>query len=329
MPVNSKHTNIGPRLTIVDKKGGVIARLGGEHGPARAGTFLSPHGLAVDAGRHLCRRGELHQLAGTHPDVPVPKFLRSLQKLERLRDGGKGSPPPDRQRSLDNSEQVFRRLSRRTRSVSSLHAGRRPRAFPLGLFSAPDAAGPSRHGDRSDGAALQVHPVGRQGGARDRTAALQAGPRSSHGLFETGYDKAALASWQIFKSCATPARSPGTSASRSACRRRRQGYLYVSGRGPRDLFRLSTSAPEDGAWPTSRRRSRHADLSIQWDVCQEVLAFEDYFKDRPAHYKRRLRHEGAWVMRCRKASRWAITSATARRATSIWCSRRIPPSWSR
>src|SRR6266571_3724267 len=29
MPVNSKHTNLGPRLAIVDKKGGLIARLGG------------------------------------------------------------------------------------------------------------------------------------------------------------------------------------------------------------------------------------------------------------------------------------------------------------
>ena len=28
------------------------------------------------------------------------------------------------------------------------------------------------------------------------------------------------------------------------------------------------------------------DLAIQWDVCQEVLAFEGYFKDRPADYKK-------------------------------------------
>ena len=27
------------------------------------------------------------------------------------------------------------------------------------------------------------------------------------------------------------------------------------------------------------------DLAIQWDVCQEVLAFENYFKDRPSDYK--------------------------------------------
>jgi len=87
MPVNSKHTNIGPRLTIVDKKGKTIARLGGEHGPGQeTGKFLSPHGLAVDS------RGDIYvgevsytNWGGTHPGVPVPKYLRSLQKLEKVK----------------------------------------------------------------------------------------------------------------------------------------------------------------------------------------------------------------------------------------------------
>jgi hypothetical protein len=86
MPVNSKHTNIGPRLAIVDKKGGLIARLGGEHGPGQEpGRFLSPHGLAVDS------KGDIYvgevsytNWGGTHPGVPVPKYLRSLQKLEKV-----------------------------------------------------------------------------------------------------------------------------------------------------------------------------------------------------------------------------------------------------
>src|SRR5262249_43215408 len=30
-----------------------------------------------------------------------------------------------------------------------------------------------------------------------------------------------------------------------------------------------------------------ADLSIQWDICQEVLVFENYFPTRPADYKER------------------------------------------
>jgi len=86
MPVNSKHTNIGPRLAIVDKKGGLIARLGGEHGPGQeTGKFLSPHGLAVDS-KGAIYVGEVSYTnwGGTHPGVPVPKYLRSLQKLEKV-----------------------------------------------------------------------------------------------------------------------------------------------------------------------------------------------------------------------------------------------------
>ena len=86
MPVNTRHTNIGPRLSIVDKKGKTIARLGGEARP-RPGARQVPVAARPrrrQQGQHLCRRGELHQLAGTHPGVPVPKYLRSLQKLEKV-----------------------------------------------------------------------------------------------------------------------------------------------------------------------------------------------------------------------------------------------------
>ncbi|MGE0424453.1 MAG: hypothetical protein AB7O88_19480, partial [Reyranellaceae bacterium] len=84
--VNSKHTNLGPRLSIVDKKGAVIARLGGEHGPGlETGRFLSPHGLAVDS------RGDIYvgevsytNWPSSHPGQAMPKFLRSLQKLEKV-----------------------------------------------------------------------------------------------------------------------------------------------------------------------------------------------------------------------------------------------------
>ena len=64
----------------------MIARLGGEHGPGQeTGKFLSPHGLAVDS------RGDIYvgevsytNWPSTHPGVPVPKYLRSLQKLEKV-----------------------------------------------------------------------------------------------------------------------------------------------------------------------------------------------------------------------------------------------------
>jgi DNA-binding beta-propeller fold protein YncE len=86
MPVNARHTNIGPRLSIVDGKGKLIARLGGQDGPGQEpGKFLSPHGLAVDS------RGDIYvgevsytNWRGTFPDKPMPKYLRSLQKLEKV-----------------------------------------------------------------------------------------------------------------------------------------------------------------------------------------------------------------------------------------------------
>src|SRR5580765_6840857 len=86
MPVNSKHTNLGPRLSIVDKKGKTIARLGGEHGPGQeAGRFLSPHGLAVDSkGSIYVGEVSYTNWPSTHPGVPVPKLLRSLQNLEKV-----------------------------------------------------------------------------------------------------------------------------------------------------------------------------------------------------------------------------------------------------
>jgi hypothetical protein len=86
MPVNTNHKNIGPRLTIVDQKGKTIARLGGQDGPGQEpGKFLSPHGLAVDS-RDSIYVGEVSYTnwSGTHPGVPVPKYLRSLQKLEKV-----------------------------------------------------------------------------------------------------------------------------------------------------------------------------------------------------------------------------------------------------
>ncbi len=82
--------NLGPRVSVLDHKGTVLARLG--HEPlagTRPGQFLSPHGLAVDS------RGDLYvgEVAVTawpslFPGEPVPKPLRSLQKFTRLPASG-------------------------------------------------------------------------------------------------------------------------------------------------------------------------------------------------------------------------------------------------
>jgi len=85
MNVNRRHPNLGPRLSIVDKKGKLIARLGGQDGPGlEAGKFIAPHGLAIDA------RGDIYvgevsytDWPQTHPGIPIPKGMRSLQKLRK------------------------------------------------------------------------------------------------------------------------------------------------------------------------------------------------------------------------------------------------------
>ena len=72
-------------------------------------------------------------------------------------------------------------------------------------------------------------------------------------------------------------------------------------------------------------------IALQWDVCQEVLAWEGYYEPGPVDVRIEtidvLAQRSA--MRCRPRSSSATTCATAARPTSTWCSRRTPASWSR
>lgn len=104
--------------------------------------------------------------------------------------------------------------------------------------------------------------------------------------FQTGYDKAALASWQVFSRLRDAGTiGKGTRFQVSLPTPHSSGYLYVSGPARQTYFRvyeralLAALADIVEAIPA-------ADLSIQWDVCQEMLAFEGYFKDRPADYRK-------------------------------------------
>lgn len=86
MPVNIDMPNIGPRLSIVSNEGKLIARLGREDGAGlEPGQFIAPHGLAVD------KRGDIYvgEVSYTNwgnmwPDRPMPRPMRSLQKLEKI-----------------------------------------------------------------------------------------------------------------------------------------------------------------------------------------------------------------------------------------------------
>lgn len=106
--------------------------------------------------------------------------------------------------------------------------------------------------------------------------------------FETGYDKAALASWAVFERLRAAGAIPtGTRFQVCLPTPQASGYLYVSGPARETYFGVYERALKT-ALANIVKAIPAQDLAIQWDVCQEVLAFEGYFKDRPAHYKRQI-----------------------------------------
>ena len=115
---------------------------------------------------------------------------------------------------------------------------------------------------------------------------FKSGIDSDEVAFDTGYDKAALSSFGLFRRL----REAGTIARRTRFQvslptPHSSGYLYVSGPARQTYFRVYEGALLK-ALANIVRTIPADDLAIQWDVCQEVLAFENYFKDRPAAYKK-------------------------------------------
>jgi hypothetical protein len=103
--------------------------------------------------------------------------------------------------------------------------------------------------------------------------------------FETTYDKAAAASYEVFKKLrASGAITKGTRFQVSLPTPHSSGYLYVSGPARQTYFQVYEKSLLK-ALANILKTIPAADLAIQWDVCQEVLVFEGYFKDRPADYK--------------------------------------------
>lgn len=107
-------------------------------------------------------------------------------------------------------------------------------------------------------------------------------------VFETGYDKAALASWQVFRRL-RDAGVIGEGVRLQVCLSTpmSSGYLYVSSPARQAYFGVYESALKSALAGIVATIPAN-DLSIQWDVCQEVLAFENYFVDRPPHYKSQI-----------------------------------------
>lgn len=106
--------------------------------------------------------------------------------------------------------------------------------------------------------------------------------------YDTGYDRAAIQSYAVFARLrAEGVVPPHVRFQVCLPTPAAPGFLYVSHKVRDDFLRgyekslLRALGAIVAAIPA-------ADLSIQYDVCQEVLVFENYFAERPADYKRRI-----------------------------------------
>ena len=79
---NDTGTNLGPRISIFNKKGDLLSRLGvNSYGPS-VGRFYSPHGISVDS------KGNIYVAEVSYSDygqfLNPKRELRSLQKLVKI-----------------------------------------------------------------------------------------------------------------------------------------------------------------------------------------------------------------------------------------------------
>jgi hypothetical protein len=109
--------------------------------------------------------------------------------------------------------------------------------------------------------------------------------------FETGYAQAARESYQVFEQLRQDGDiPPGVRFQVSLPTPMASAYMYVSPKS-RDAYiavyeRALMRALHDivAAIPAEQ-------LAIQWDVCQEVLIYEDFFADRPTDYREQITAE--------------------------------------
>jgi hypothetical protein len=103
--------------------------------------------------------------------------------------------------------------------------------------------------------------------------------------FETGYAAAAVASYAVFRRLRAEGVIPaGVRFLVCLPTPMASGYMYVSPSALADYLPVYERALLD-ALRTIVAAIPHEDLSIQWDVCQEVLVFENFFTHRPENYR--------------------------------------------
>ncbi len=103
--------------------------------------------------------------------------------------------------------------------------------------------------------------------------------------FPTGYAEAALESFDLYARLQDDGVIPGDARFQvSLPTPMATAYMYVSP-ASRDAYIPAYERSLLSAVDEILASTPHDRLSIQWDVCQEVLLFEDYFPHRPADYK--------------------------------------------
>lgn len=106
--------------------------------------------------------------------------------------------------------------------------------------------------------------------------------------FATGYDEAAAYSYGVFKRLREEGVIPaGVRFQVCLPTPMASAYMYVSHKAVDAYLRVYTRSLLN-ALRRILDTIPHEDLCIQYDVCQEVLIFENYFPHRPAHYKQQV-----------------------------------------
>ena len=81
LPVNIATPNLGPRVTVFDKKGARVSRFGGPTFGEKPGEFTAPHTVVTDSHGDIYVGEVAYTSRGQHEKPP--REIRSLQKFKR------------------------------------------------------------------------------------------------------------------------------------------------------------------------------------------------------------------------------------------------------
>ena len=120
---------------------------------------------------------------------------------------------------------------------------------------------------------------------------FRAGVDHDQVTFPTGYAAAALESYELYSRLQSEGViGADTLFQVSLPTPMATAYMYVSP-SARDAYIPAYERALAAALEDVLASAPHERLSIQWDVCQEVLLFEDYFSHRPDDYKEQVFEE--------------------------------------